>query len=222
VNKGSSFVPALGFHRFTGLYEPIVRRWLVAKRIRNAVVAEVHGRQEMRILDLGAGPGRLAIHLKLAFPTAEVHTVDADPFMVTRTRHNAKIAGVTIDAHCGDMTSALSLGQFDCVVSTMTFHHLDRAAKTRAFAVARQSMKADGKFVVVDFAPPRGCLQWALFRFVQQPLDGFENTEPHADGRFSQMIHENFASVRLAHTWHTAAGTIAMSVCNNEILQPRD
>lgn len=208
------FVPALGFHWLTAMYDPLIRRWGAATRMRASVIAALDLQPGMRILELGAGPGRLAIQIKRAHPEVTIDAVDIDTRMVDRARRNASTAGVEIAFREADMTQREDLESgYDRVYSTMTFHHLGIDAKHEALDTARQSLAPDGKFVVADFTRPRDPLQWALFAWIQQPLDGFANTRPHRDGRFERAIHDTFTRVRSTAVARTIAGTIETFIC---------
>jgi len=93
------------------------------------------------------------------------------------------------------------------------FHHLSPQAKTEALAAARRMLNPGGSFVVADFGRPRDALQWALFAWIQQPLDGFRNTQPHRDGTYEAAVRDAFTDVKSAAVWKTVAGTVEMFVC---------
>ena len=208
------YVPALGFHALTALYDPMIRAWSAAAQMRAAVIDAMALEPGMRVLELGAGPGRLAIDLKRRHPDVQVDAVDVDPRMCARAQRNAQLAGVTVTVEQADMTCPGDLdGTYDRVCSTMVFHHLTPAAKPAAMAVVRQVLRPGGRFVVLDFGRPRGALQWALFAWIQQPLDGFANTTPHRDGTFEHQLRAAFPRVSAAAGWKTIAGTIELFVC---------
>lgn len=208
-----AYVPALGFHWLTALYDPLIRNWSAAARMRASVIDALELRPDLRLLELGAGPGRLAIEIKRAHPTVSIEAIDADASMVARARRNARHDGVEIAFHEADMTNLPELGTFDRVYSTMVFHHLMPAAKQAALAAARRVLRPGGSFVVGDFGKPRGALQWALFSWIQQPLDGYRNTSPHRDGRYERAVRDTFTRVRSAATWRSVAGTLEVFVC---------
>jgi cyclopropane fatty-acyl-phospholipid synthase-like methyltransferase len=133
--------------------------------------------------------------------------------MVANARRNAERAGVDVAFREGDMTEATG-GGYDRVYSTMTFHHLSPGAKQQALDAARAALGTGGTFVLADFTRPRDPLQWALFAWIQQPLDGFANTRPHRDGRFEAAVRATFDHVRSAAVARTIAGTIETFVCS--------
>lgn len=206
-------IPALRFHWLTALYDPLIRTWGAAATMRAAVIDALDLAPGMRLLELGAGSGRLAIELKRQHPDVELCAVDTDHAILQIARRNAARAGVDIAFQHGDMTCPSELGTFDRVYSTMVFHHLQPAAKQQALTTACRALRPGGSFVVADFGRPRGLLQLALFGLIQQPLDGFRNTAPHRDGRFEHAVRSSFGQVRSAAVWKTAAGTLEMFVC---------
>lgn len=208
------YVPALGFHTLSALYDPIIRNWSAAARVRRSVIDALDLQPGQRILELGAGPGRLAIEIKRSYPDVVIEAVDIDRAMVARAQRNAHQAGVDIAFREADMTILDDSDTFDRVYSTMVFHHLSPRAKEDALLVAHRALRPEGHFVVADFGRPRGLVQRALFSFIQQPLDGFKNTTPHRDGRFERAVRTTFGHVQSAAAWRTVAGTLEMFVCN--------
>jgi len=211
--KHKSFVPALGFHKLTALYDPLIRAWSAAAKLRAQMIDALELQPGMRLLELGSGSGRLAIEIKRKHPGVAIEAVDADTAMVSRAKRNAAGANVDISVREADITRLPELGTFDRVYSTMVFHHLLPPAKHAALATARRVLRSDGQFVVGDFGRPRDLLQWALFSWIQQPLDGYANTAPHRDGRYERAVRDAFGHVRSAAVMRTAAGTIEVLVC---------
>lgn len=82
-----------------------------------------------RILDLGAGDGRLLGLLKLDRPETTGITVDFSPAMLTALKQRfASDASVQVVAH--DLNETLpSWGQFDAIVSSFAIHHLSHERK---------------------------------------------------------------------------------------------
>jgi cyclopropane fatty-acyl-phospholipid synthase-like methyltransferase len=214
MDAPSTYVPALGLRSLTALYDPLVRLWSAARRMREALVTAAEFSPGMRVLELGAGPGRLAIDVKRAHPDVHLDAIDVDPQMVTRATRNVAAHRVDVSVALADMTQPLP-GTYDRIYSTMVFHHLSPSQKARALLAARQALAVGGRFVVADFVAPADWVQWSLFSFVQQPLDGLRNTAPHRTGHWEALLRETFPVVRRIVTWRTAAGTIALFTCAN-------
>jgi ubiquinone/menaquinone biosynthesis C-methylase UbiE len=207
------YVPALRFRWLTGLYDPLMERWTGAKRMREEVVQALDLRPGLRLLELGCGPGRLAIEIKRRWPAVTIDALDGDPAILQVARRNAADAGVEIAFRETDITGIPDTGPYDRVYSTLVFHHLNPAGKREALRGVRRVLVQDGTFVVADFGRARDLLQWTLFSAVGW-LDGKENTFPHRDGQFERMLGDVFASTRSLKTWRTAFGTLEVFVCN--------
>lgn len=106
-----------------------------------------------RVLDVGCGPGHLALALtgRHGF---DVTGVDLDPRMIGRARANAHVAHADGDAPrptfvVGDVASLpLPDASFDVVVSTLAMHHWTDPA--RALAEIGRVLRRDGVALVWD------------------------------------------------------------------------
>ena len=206
------FTPALRFRWLTALYDPLMERWTAARSLRETVIEALDLRPGLRLLELGCGPGRLAIEIKRRWPTVMIDALDRDPDILRVARGNAAAAGVDITFREADIAALSSLGPYDRAYSTLVFHHLKPEAKLDALVSIRRSLAPEGTFVVGDFGRPRGRLQWVLFS-VAGWLDGVETTAPHRDGRFERQLFESFGHVRSMALWPTIFGTLEVFVC---------
>ncbi len=209
---GSWFVPALRLRALTRWYDPLVERWTAAAQMRTAVIGALELHRGMRVLELGCGPGRLAIAIARRFPQVIVEAVDADPAMTALSRRLAREAEVAINVVQADVTVLPLTGPYDRVYSTLLFHHLLPDRKQQALAEVRRVLRPGGRFVIADFGVPRGTVQWLLSSIIH-PLDGIPNTAPHRDGRFERLLRASFAHVRSEAVWRTVFGTIELFVC---------
>lgn len=104
-----------------------------------------------RVLELGAGTGRLA--LPLAAAGLEVHALDASPRMLDRLR--TKPGGETVHVHLGGMAGDLPPGPFDLVfvaVNTL-FNVVTEEEQRRLFVSVAGRLAPGGRFVVEAFVP---------------------------------------------------------------------
>lgn len=116
-----------------------------------ALVAELAG-QGGRVLELGAGTGRLAVPLAAA--GLAVTALDASPAMIERLRERDPDGAVGVVL--GDMVDDLPAGPFDVVLAAYnTFFNLLTAERQRAaFAgVATRLSPSGGAFVIEAFVP---------------------------------------------------------------------
>jgi tRNA (cmo5U34)-methyltransferase len=97
-----------------------------------------------RILDLGAGTGRLAGRVAHAHPQAELVLVDAAPAMLQQARAalGDRAAYVT-----GDLAGPLPAGRWCAVVSALAIHHLEDAGKRDLFERVHDALAPGGIFV---------------------------------------------------------------------------
>lgn len=211
MNSGG-YIPALRFHALTRLYDPLIERLMAMARVRAAVIGALDLQAGLRLLELGSGPGRLAIEIKQRHPSVDIDAVDADPAMIEQAKRNAGAASVSINFQQADITQLPELGRYDRICSTLVFHHLKPAGKQAAVQTARQLLYPQGRLVIADFGRPRGGLQWLLSAAIH-PLDGIENTAPHRDGRFETLLRATFSAVQSLAYWKTVVGTIELFVC---------
>jgi SAM-dependent methyltransferase len=124
--------------------------------VREEIVRLANPGPEDTGVDLGAGPGPLA--LPLAHVIGHVVAVDASPGMTDELRRRADAAGltsfVTITA---DLTQfALPRESVDLVVSNYALHHVHNADKRAIVARARRWLRPGGRLVIGDMMFGRG------------------------------------------------------------------
>lgn len=140
-----------------------------------------------RILDLGAGTGRLA--LPLAQRGYRVTAVDASGEMLTKLRCKAEQMSIgsirTVTASVADLRVSLRRGEFDLallvfsVVSYLVSEHELR----RAAAGIRDAL-ADGGDLLIDVP---GMALFRSARYRQDGLDRSVSIEPRSDGTFDYI-----------------------------------
>ena len=123
-------VPALRFRWLTAFYDPLMERWTAAKRVRQAVLEALDLRPGLRLLELGCGPGRLAIEIKRRWPGVTIDAVDGDARILQLARRHAADAGLEIAFREVDITRLPEMGPFDRAYSTLVFHHLTAGSRS--------------------------------------------------------------------------------------------
>jgi SAM-dependent methyltransferase len=108
-----------------------------------------------RVLEVGSGPGRLAIML-VREHDLDVSGVDLDPAMIELATTNARVSGIREERRpsfrVGDVSSlAFHDGSFDVVVSTLSMHHwTDPAA---GLVEIGRVLRAGGRALIWDLRP---------------------------------------------------------------------
>ncbi len=119
-----------------------------------AVLLEFVPRDARRILDLGAGDGRLLALLRIDRPEAEGIALDFSPTMLAAARErfhgDAKIKVIphNLDDPLPD------LGRFDAIVSSFAIHHCTDARKMALYGEIYAALSAGGVFFNLEHVAP--------------------------------------------------------------------
>ncbi len=101
-------------------------------------------------LDLGAGTGLLAGFVAAAFPAARLTLVDVAPEMLARARERFAPIIDRVRFVTADYAAAPLDGRYDAIVSALSIHHLEDAAKRALFRRIHAALKPGGVFVDAD------------------------------------------------------------------------
>ncbi len=184
----SDYIPPLRYRVLTRFYDPLVRLTTRESAFKRTLLAQVEADCPRRVLDLGCGTGTLTIAIAKVLPDAAVTGLDADAEALGIAASKARRAGVELALHRGFSTD-LPFGdaQFDCVVSSLFFHHLAREAKIATLREARRVLASGGSLHVADWGKPSNPLLRTLF-FAVQLLDGFETTRDSVTGALPDLM----------------------------------
>jgi tRNA (cmo5U34)-methyltransferase len=132
-----------------------------------AVLVELVPRTARRILDLGAGDGRLLALLRLDRPASRGVTTDLSPTMLEAARvrfaddHLVEVVEHDLDAPLATLGGP---GSFDAVVSCFAIHHCSHARKRALYAEVFALLEPGGVFYNLEHvASPTPELHEAFF-----------------------------------------------------------
>lgn len=103
-----------------------------------------------RVLDLGAGDGRLLDLVRLARPGIKGVAVDFSPTMIEQAiKRFGGAVEVSVRVH--DLNdSVLSLGEFDAVVSSFAIHHVENDRKRELYREIFSILSPGGVFINLE------------------------------------------------------------------------
>lgn len=190
------FVPALGWHWLTRLYDPFIALTLRERAVKQQLVDQAALAPGQRVLDFGCGTGTLALLLKRACPGAEVIGIDIDPAVLALARRKVERAGLDIALRQGAFTAAtFPPAHFDRIVSSLVLHHLTRDEKLAVLGAMQTALRPSGTLHIVDFGPPHTALMRALAHLTGHAAGG-ERAADNLAGRLPAIVGEaGFADV---------------------------
>ncbi len=131
------------------------------------------GEAPLHAVDIGAGPGGLAVALAEQFPVARVTTVDIDTAMATRAAARVAREGIDYRVHvCVGDVAALPLADasVDLVTSSFSVHHWPDAEA--GFAEVRRVLRPGGRAIIYDLPDWWGTFETHAPRLAESALAG--------------------------------------------------
>ncbi|KAF4592171.1 Methyltransferase type 11 [Ophiocordyceps camponoti-floridani] len=202
-----------------GHHESVLRSHTWRTAANSAAYLLPHLRQDMRILDVGCGPGTITVDLAGYVPSGHVTGLDRAGRVLDKARALAAERGLTnVDFAEGDANGLeYADGSFDVVVCHQVLQHvrdpvgvlgeMRRVAKTGGLVAARESDYG----TMVWHPPVQGMDSWlALYRDVARHNGGEPDAGRmiHAWARRAGFSPDDIASS--SSTWcYTSAGDVA-------------
>jgi ubiquinone/menaquinone biosynthesis C-methylase UbiE len=207
------YVPALGYHFLTPLYDTVIALMTRETTWRKAFVKQIAPDQRDVIVDVGCGTGSLAIILKRTSPYTTVYGIDPDPDVLGRAEIKARDKGVIVHFMSGygaDVAERAASLRVTKVVSSLVLHQVPLAGKREILGSMHAALKPGGQIHIADYGLQRSPLMRLLFRQVQH-LDGIEGTQPNAEGIVPVLMEEiGFDNVRENRVIATPTGSISL------------
>lgn len=207
----SAYVPALGYRALTAFYDPVVRLTTRERAFKQGLLEQAAFKAGDAVLDLGCGSGTLALMALRRTPGLDLTGVDGDPAMLAQARAKAARSG-TAPRFDEALAQALPYenARFDAVMSSLFFHHLDRATKLAVLREARRVLRPGGSLHVADWGRAANPLMRLAFHGIQL-LDGYVNTADNVEGCLPALMREaGFADARETRRYSTVFGTMSL------------
>jgi ubiquinone/menaquinone biosynthesis C-methylase UbiE len=210
-----AFVPALRYKWATGVYDLVIEYFTRGRALRRLSVDAIAPEAGETILDLGCGTGVLSFALSQASPTASIVGYDIDPEILEIARKKMALqdgasAVIFREVNVVDAASLplQDIGSFDCVTSSLVFHHLTHDQKQRALRSVQVLLQPGGRFVLIDWGPGVNVFFGAAFWLVRL-LDGLAVTHDNANGNLPDMLEESgFSQIDAKPLLNTMFGTV--------------
>lgn len=202
------YIPALGFHWLTPLYDPLAQHFFREDVFHRHLVMQADILPGMRVLDLGSGTGTLAIMIKQSHVMSDVYGLDADPQILEIARRKAAQVGARITLERG-MADQLPYPPvwFDRVVTSLMLHHLTTEQKQQAMKEVYRVLRPGGKFYILDFGIPHTTYARLILPIIRHT----ERVEDNLRGLLPGMLQDaGFVGVSELEWFGTIAGSVSL------------
>jgi ubiquinone/menaquinone biosynthesis C-methylase UbiE len=206
-----AYVPALGDRRLSPFYDATVSLMTCERTWRRAFIKQIAPAPRDVILDVGCGTGTLAVMLAQACPSASIHAVDPDPDILSRAELKARSAGVLVHFAKGyAQDTAATAVRPNKIVSSLVLHQVPLTGKRAAILSTFAALRSGGELHIADYGEQKSPLMRLAFRQVQA-LDGFDNTQPNADGILpTLMLEAGYVDITTTRVIPTPTGAISL------------
>jgi ubiquinone/menaquinone biosynthesis C-methylase UbiE len=204
------FTPAFPF---LSAYDLIVAAFGRERTWRGALLRQLDPRPSDIIADIGCGTGSFLALLAGTAKWAKLIGVDPDDRILHRARRKLEAAGIVVTLKPGylrDVRALLAGTGVNKIVSSLVFHQVPLAEKRAGLSSIYRALPPSGELHVADNGLQRARLMRGLFRVVQC-VDGYENTQPNADGILPSLMEEaGFAQVKETAVIPTLTGSLSL------------
>ncbi len=187
----------------------VARLALASSARRDRLLSRLSIRAGDRVLDMGCADASLLAPLAQRFPQTTFVGLDLDGRDLESAR--ARLRGLDVELRSGLIFAPpFPPSTFHGIVSAQMLHHLTIREKILAFGAAYGLLKPGGRFHLIDWGRPRGCLAHVLF--VAGRLVHGLATAPQAVDRLllSMMADTGFVDATVDDRQWTPWGTVCV------------
>lgn len=165
------------------------------------------------IADIGCGTGTQLKRLAAICPTLTLIGIDPDPPVIERARKKVAAAGVSVEfiqGYARDAERLLRDRSVNKILSSLVFHQVPVEEKRVGLFSMHAALTPGGTLHIADYGLQRTPKMRKRFVIVQKG-DGFENTEPNAQGVLPTLMSDSgFRDVQETHVIDTPTGSISI------------
>ena len=145
------------FNRSADYYDDWVRKGIPCYDEVFATAVELipfDPRDDIRILDLGAGTGLFTWHVMQQYTNASFVLYDISARMLDVARERFRESRDQVSIVQADYLGLDAIDTYDVIVSSLSIHHLAHADKRKLFSRAYRALKATGALINIDQIDP--------------------------------------------------------------------
>lgn len=208
--KELDFTPAVPL---LGAYDLIVASVTRETTWRSRLLEQLAPRGSDVIADVGCGTGTLLGLLGRTVPSPRLIGIDPDDRILALARRKLDRSGLSPALCRGYLRQTdrlLSPVPVNKIVSSLVFHQVPLAEKRAGLAAMYVALRHGGELHIADYGWQRTRTMRTLFKLVQA-VDGFEDTQPNADGVLPILMAEaGFDDVEETAVIPTLTGSISL------------
>lgn len=187
-SKGNhhDYLPAAGHDAFLPGYD-LLTRLLGLNRAYGTLIEQAELGDGLSILEVGCGTGNLITRAVRGHPGVRAVGCDPDPRALARAERKARgLSGITFDRGYVQKLPYAD-GEFDRVLSSMMWHHLDEDVKTQAAEEIFRVLRPGGSLHLMDIGGEMAADDGLLARRMMR--------SPHTAGNLGDAIPRRLRSV---------------------------